>query len=130
MNIVTANAMKNSKLSSYALFLTASGIGFLIWHIGSWIFGKVEPWDDIAGNGMLYLIFCSGFSGLLLGIFSKSGLLLAVGIFIGQITYLKINSDGPLLFFGVIYILFFSLLAWLLSWVSQNVRKSFQEHDR
>ena len=111
------------RLAGFGLYVVS---GFFIWLSGYRLFGEVEPWDERAGNGMIYLGFSNAAVGAASGLVGGENRWLRVfgGLLLGQLAYLKCFADGPLMAVGVIYIVCWSGLAAgthsIVRWVRRN----------
>jgi len=107
--------------------LTSAFFGFSIWLLSPIITEAIEPWDDQTG----YYFYALVVSGILIGaLFHKSLTYNFIGIYLGQLVFmLFFTPSGPLILIGIIFLAFYSTIAFFAITLSASIRLYFSSNE-
>jgi hypothetical protein len=92
-------------------------LGFFVWICSPFFTYTIEPWDS-ASRYYPIALFSSGVIGTL--IFSNKYLNIVAGIIFGQIIFIVIFRQGPLVQVGVFLIIVYAFMAFIGAWLTKQ----------
>ena len=120
------NIMKKKKIIS---LLIGIAIGFLIWEFSHIFTGEIEPWDAEKNSKYYFIaLFLAGFFVSMP--YPNQYLMVVLGIFLGQICFLKLFQYGPLFGVGILMIAFYTLVALLGAFFANRLRLGANRNKR